>query len=272
MAAAVKLLHGQLQMEQPSGWAQLVHFYGGSAELCLRGFLRATAGKGKQLEPSLAHAQILRTLAFREENQLNRRDGDVLKAIETAPCRGHWPYGFAQAALDGSPVEYCCLSRLSVTRIISDFDEAEVVHFFALWCEHTTRLYGASVRTGAATKGSLHVYDCSGVRWSQLLLDARRHWETISRVFAIGGSHWPDLAARYYVVSAPAAATLLWSIIRPLVGPHVQKKLVFSRGAVPPELASALGGEAATRDETRETRGAEAAHTQGGELSIFEPR
>ena len=82
----------------------------------------------------------LRTILFREEHDLNR--ADVEQPIEAARCRSFWPFAFTDKALDGSPVEFCRLSRLSIRSILATFPEDEVVDFFALWCEHTLRLLG----------------------------------------------------------------------------------------------------------------------------------
>eukprot|EP00966_Prymnesium_polylepis_P025584 590020-Prymnesium_polylepis.1 len=205
MEAAVHELHRRIDQQDAPGWEAMLYEYG-SVERCLSGYIRATARKG-QLNVAAAQELVLETLAFRDEHCLDRAETEVLCAVEAAACRSFWPYGFADAALDGSPVEYCRLSRLNVPRILSSFEEDEVVLFFCLWCEHTLRLLGASVRGGATARGSYHVYDCRNVRWSQLLYDAREHWATVSRVFTVGGSYWPDIAARYFVIHAPYMAT-----------------------------------------------------------------
>jgi hypothetical protein len=126
------------------------------------------------------------------------------------------------------------------------FALSAVVHFFALWCEQTLRLFGESVRAGAATKGTLHVYDCRGVSWTTLLSDTRRHWSTVSRVFGIGNDHWPDLSSRYFVIHAPFAVHYAWKLIAPLASEGTRAKVSFCKG-VPPELAAALGGEDAVQ-------------------------
>lgn len=240
MKAAVS----DLLAARSTSWDQLIHHYGGDESGANRvavGFLHLSAEKGV-ISPLAARDRIETTLAYRAQHTLDRPD--VLRDIETARCRSHWPYAFAETAPDGSPVEICRLSRLSVPRILSDFPEDEVVHFFALWCEHTLRLYGESVRAGAETKGSYHVYDCREVRWKTLLSDARNHWATVSRVFAVGQDHWPDLASRYFIIHAPFAASFLWKLITPLVGEHVKHKVSFDSG-VPAELKRVLGGDAA---------------------------
>ena len=240
MAAAVQELHKRVGQLSGHGWQRLLHAYG-SADMCLAGHIRASMHKG-QIDVTTAAKRIEATLAFREERLLNRPH--VLRDIESARCRSYWPFAFAEAAPDGSPVEICRLSRLSVPRILNTFDEDEVVHFFELWCEHTVRMIGASIRAGASPRGSYHVYECTDVSWSQLVLDARRHWTTVARVFGVGGTHWPDIAAHYYVINAPYAACLLWKIIMPLAGDYVKHKVTISRG-IPSELVEAVGGEAA---------------------------
>lgn len=243
MAAALNSLRTQVQqLRAHRGWEQLVDAYGGANDMILSGHLRCTADKNG-LHPSAAHNNILNTLAFREENRLNR--SDVARVIESARCRPYWPYAFTDSkTTDGSPVEYCRLSRLHVRAIMTTFEEEEVFHFFALWTEQTLRLLGESVRAGAPTKGSLHVYDCRGVNWSRLFADVRQHWSAVSRVFALGSTHWPAIASHYYVINAPYTATLLWKLLAPLCGDHVKEKVSFSRG-MHPELMAALGGEAA---------------------------
>ena len=142
------------------GWMKLAGFYGERAEGCLAAHLREAANDG-QVDAAAAHARILKALEYRADNTLDRPE--VLRSIETARCRSFWPFAFAENALDGSPVEICRLSRLSVPRILSTFPEEEVVHFYGLWCEQTLRLYGESASAGAPTQGSIHVYDCRGV-------------------------------------------------------------------------------------------------------------
>lgn len=239
MAAAVAEL--RILLGQPPGWQQLVAYYG-SEERCLAGHLKESITAKGVISVSVAHARILKTLGYRREKRLDR--ADVLHAIETARCRSFWPYAFSDDAPDGSPVEICRLSRLSVPRILANFPEDEVIDFFALWCEHTTRLYGASVRAGKSTNGSFHVYDCQGVSWTTLISDARRHWSTVTRVFSVGQDHWPDVSSRYFVIHAPFAVHYLWKLISPLAGEHTRQKVSFSKG-VPPELIAALGGEGA---------------------------
>ena len=109
LAAAVGELHARVRHVSPPGLDRLVHFYGGSAELVLRGVLRSTAGKGakggaEKFDTAAAYEQLLRTLAFRAEQSLDRPCDDVLLAIDTAPCRSFWPFAFAETAPDGSPV------------------------------------------------------------------------------------------------------------------------------------------------------------------------
>ena len=232
------VIEAQGLLRATPGWTQLAQFYG-SAERCLIGHLRASAVKGK-VDVAAAHAGILKTLAYRRENELDRPD--VKHSVETARCRSFWPFAFADNAPDGSPVEVCRLSRLSMPSILSTFPEDEVVHFFGLWCELNLRLYGQSVAAGAATKGSLHVYDCRGVSWSTLLSDARRHWAAVTRVFCTGQDHWPDLSARYFIIHAPFAVHYAWKLIAPLASEGTRAKVSFCKG-VPPELVSALGGE-----------------------------
>lgn len=157
VTVAVQELTTLLGSSNP-GWTQLAAFYGGRAEGCLVGHLQETAAGDGQVDAAAAHARILKTLEYRADNALDRPD--VLRSIETARCRSFWPYAFAENAMDGSPVEICRLSRLSVPRILATFPEEEVVHFYGLWCEQTLRLFGESARAGAATQGSLHVYDC----------------------------------------------------------------------------------------------------------------
>ena len=162
MAAAVQELTSLLGRNP--GWKQLADFHGGRSEGCLAAHLRETAardGRG-QVDLAAAHARIRKTLEYRADNALDRPD--VLRSIETARCRSFWPFAFAEKALDGSPVEICRLSRLSVPRILTTFPEEEVVHFYGLWCEQTLRLYGESALAGAPTQGALHVYDCREVR------------------------------------------------------------------------------------------------------------
>ena len=142
--AVVLELHTRIDQLGAPGWETMLHEYG-SAERCLTGYLQVTAHKG-QLDASAAQELLLKTLAFREEHSLNRDSADVLRAVESARCRSFWPFGFAPNAPDGSPVEYCRLSRLHVPRILSSFDEDEVVHFFCLWCERALTLM-ASLHT-----------------------------------------------------------------------------------------------------------------------------
>ena len=238
MSAALSEL--QVLLGNPPGWQQLVHIYG-SAERCLIGHLKENHVKGK-FDVAGAYASIIKTLTYRKEHDLDRRD--VLPSIEGARCRSFWPFAFAEIAPDGSPVEVCRLSRLNVPRILAHFPEDEVVHFFALWCEHTTRLYGDSVRAGTATTGSLHVYDCRDVSWMTLLSDARHHWATVSRVFGVGQAHWPDVSGRYFIVHAPFAVHYLWKLISPLASEHTRAKVSFCKG-IPAELIAALGSEQA---------------------------
>ena len=159
MTAAVQELTALLGSNP--GWKQLADFYGGRSEGCLAAHLRETAVRDGQGDVAAAHARILKTLEYRANNTLDRPD--VLRSIETARCRSFWPFAFAEKALDGSPVEICRLSRLSVPRILTTFPEEEVVHFYGLWCEQTLRLYGESALAGAPTQGALHVYDCREV-------------------------------------------------------------------------------------------------------------
>ena len=209
----------------------------------MSGFLKATLKKGT-VDVTSAHDAVLKTLVYRKENNFNRPD--VLNAIETAPCRSFWPYAFADNAPDGSPVELCRLSRLSVSNILSNFPEDEVVHFFGLWCEHTMRLYGNSVREDAPTTGSYHVYDCRDVSWMTLLSDVRSHWSSVSRVVREGQENWPGISSRYFVIFAPRTVHYLWKIVSPLVNEHTKTKVSFSKG-LPPELVQALGGEEAVK-------------------------
>ena len=159
MAAAVQELTTLLGSNP--GWKQLADFHGGRSEGCLAAHLRETAARDGQVDAAAAHARILKTLEYRADNAFDRPD--VLRSIETARCRSFWPYAFAANALDGSPVEICRLSRLSVPRILTTFPEEEVVQFYGLWCEQTLRLYGESALAGAPTQGALHVYDCREV-------------------------------------------------------------------------------------------------------------
>jgi hypothetical protein len=159
MAAAVQELASLLGSNP--GWKQLADFHGGRAEGCLVAHLREAAARDGQVDAAAAHTRILKALEYRADNALDRPD--VLRSIETARCRSFWPFAFAENALDGSPVEICRLSRLSVPRILSTFPEEEVVHFYGLWCEQTLRLYGKSALADAPTQGSIHVYDCRGV-------------------------------------------------------------------------------------------------------------
>ena len=142
--AVVLEFHTRIDQLGAPGWETMLHEYG-SAERCLTGYLQVTAHKG-QLDASAAQELLLKTLAFRKEHSLNRDSADVLRAVESARCRSFWPFGFAPNAPDGSPVEYCRLSRLHVPRILSSFDEDEVVHFFCLWCERALTLM-ASLHT-----------------------------------------------------------------------------------------------------------------------------
>lgn len=246
MAVSVHALKGRV-FDLP-GWQRMAHHYG-STERCITSYLRATATKGgTMLNVNAAQDSIANTLAFRRENNLDRLD--VCTTVESAPCRSYWPYAFAEAALDGSPVEICRLSKLSMSRILSDFPEDEVVHFFALWCEQTLRLYGNNVRAGATTEGSLHVYDCRDVRWATLLYEARHYWSSLSRVAAVGRENWPDLSARYFVIHAPYAVHYVWKLVSPLVGEHTKHKVSFSKG-VPIELTTALGGNEAVQRALR---------------------
>ena len=238
-ATAVSELHNSVK--QMRGWEAMERFYG-SAERILIGYLGMSADKDRRLNPQAAEGLIAKTLAYRDEHDLDRQD--VLRDIESARCRSHWPYAFADAAPDGSPVEVCRLSRLSVPRILADFPEDEVVDFFALWCEQTLRLYGAGVRAGRGTKGSYHVYDCRDVRWKTLLYDVRTHWATVRRVINVGQSHWPDLSNKYFVIHAPYMATFLWKVVTPLINEHTRHKVSFD-GGVPAELLQAVGGEEA---------------------------
>lgn len=247
MAAAIEelssIISGQNSAPPPAGYLRLLESYGGSQEILLRGHLTVSVDKKSgAANPSAAHGSIMRTIAFRQQNDLDR--ADVVQAIETARCRSFWPFAFTDKTADGSPVEYCRLSRLSVQRILSTFDEDEVVDFFALWCEHTLRLLGDSKREGAPTQGTIHVYDCRGVRWSSLISDARQYWSSVARIMGLASTNWPGIAEHYVAINAPYTATLLWKLIAPLAGEHVKDKVTFSRG-VPPELLSLLGGEAA---------------------------
>lgn len=226
----------------PQSLERLLHFYA-DGDRCLLGHLRATAVKGV-LDPAAACDSIRETLRYRHEHGLDRDYQALVRDVEAASCRSYWPFAMAAPAPDGSPVEVLRLERLDVPRILSDFPEREVLHFFALWCELALRQLGDSLRHGAPTQGSLHVYDCRGVSLITLIRDARSHWGTVSRVFAAGQANFPDVASNYYVIYAPAAVSLLWKIIKPLSSEHTQKKVSFCRG-VPPELVEALASEAA---------------------------
>ena len=92
------------------------------------------------------------------------------------------------------------------------------------------------------TKGSIHVWDCRDVSWLALLSDANSHWHTVSRVFLLGQSHWPNLSSSYYVIYAPYTVHYLWKLIKPLTTEQTQQKVSFSKG-VPDALVEALGSE-----------------------------
>ena len=117
-----------------------------------------------------------------------------------------------------------------------------MLHFCGLWCESCLRRLGASFRAGAPTKGSIHVWDCRDVSWLTLLSDANSHWHTVSRVFLLGQSHWPNLSSSYYVIYAPYTVHYLWKLIKPLTTEQTQQKVSFSKG-VPDALVEALGSE-----------------------------
>ena len=149
--AVVLELHTRMDQLGAPGWEPMLHEYG-SAERCLTGYLRVTARNGAP-DASAAQELLLETLAFREEHSLNRDPADVLHALESARCRSFWPFGFAPSAPDGSPVEYCRLSRLHVPRILSSFEEDEVVHFFCLWCERWLTLMASRMASRMASNG-----------------------------------------------------------------------------------------------------------------------
>ena len=173
------------------GWDAFASAYG-SAERCLTAYVRAHERKGKLPEVGVLEQSVLHTLAFREAHSLDRASADVADAIEAEPCRQFWPFAFADNAPDGCPVVFCRLSRLNLPSIMGAFDEESTLHFFALWCEHCLRLQGASVRADGGCKGVYDVYDCTGVKWSQLLVDAKNYREITSRVFATGTLHYPE--------------------------------------------------------------------------------
>ena len=183
------------------GWDAFAYAYG-SAERCLSAYVRehgaAKTRKG-MYDASVSAEHVFRTLEFREAHGLDRDDAAVADAIEAEPCRQFWPFAFADNAPDGCPVVFCRLSRLSLPSIMGAFEEESLLHFFALWCEHCLRLQGDSVRrqagaerTDGGCKGVYDVYDCTGVKWSQLLLDAKNFRGVTSRVFSLGTSHYPE--------------------------------------------------------------------------------
>lgn len=201
-------------------------------------FLQTSTRNNRYDTKAASHA-ICETLEFRKKHALNR--DDVLTPLEMETCRSYWPFGFADAvARDGCPIQFCRVSRLSIPRILRDFEEDQLMHFFALWCEHTLRLQAASIRAG------YDVYDCTGVSWAQLLLDAKEQRAVIGRVFSVGGNHFPGSMHKCYIINAPYAASLLWRLIAPLIKEAVRCKVTISSG-VPSELVDAIGGDAAFR-------------------------
>ena len=244
MSAAVATIRNSLDAANPPGWKRLLRHFYPDEQRCIIGHLQETTYHGK-LYPEAAHQRILDTLVYRKEHDSNRPWPKLASDIESARCRDYWPFAFAANAPDGSPVEICRLKNLDISRILSDFPEdehAEVLHFFGLWCESCLRRLGASFRAGAPTKGSIHVWDCRDVSWLTLLSDANSHWHTVSLVFLLGQSHWPNLSSSYYVIYAPYTVHYLWKLIKPLTTEQTQQKVSFSKG-VPDALVEALGSE-----------------------------
>ena len=244
MSLAVATIRNSLDAANPPGWKRLLRHFYPDEKRCIIGHLQETTCAGN-LYPEAAHQRILDTLVYRKEHDSNRPWPKLASDIESARCRDYWPFAFAANAPDGSPVEICRLKNLDISRILSDFPEdehAEVLHFFGLWCESCLRRLGASFRAGAPTKGSIHVWDCRDVSWLTLLSDANSHWHTVSRVFLLGQSHWPNLSSSYYVIYAPYTVHYLWKLIKPLTTEQTQQKVSFSKG-VPDALVEALGSE-----------------------------
>jgi len=224
-------------------WRQFRHARGGG-DACALAYLR-TGGN----DPEAAAVRIADTLSFRQANGLVADDAELWRAVEEHPARDRWPFAYLPGSEvpDGSPVCYARLSQLQVAATLAAFDEEELMHFVALWFEGAQRLLGdSSRRRGDPVRGTYDVYDCADLSAWSFLSEVRAHRPAIKRIFAIGSEHFPDLLYKCYVLNAPTVAALVWRCVAPFMSEQAQAKVCISRG-VPPELAEALGGEAAVR-------------------------
>lgn len=196
---------------------------------------------------SKARTRIMRSLQHRVDHQLDERAADLAEVIERHPVRRAFPsrYDPPVFTTDGCPVLYTKLAAADFATL-STYTDSDLKSFVALFYERSLQLSGQSTReNGVPCKGTVDIYDCTDVYWSKLISGFRTHKRVVSTLFDIS-EHCPDGLYKCFVINAPALASIAWKLVKPFVSERAQNKVTVSRG-IPPELTTALGGEAKLR-------------------------
>lgn len=221
------------------GLNAMVHAWGGE-QRCFSCYLQRCEN-----DPVKAAERIQQTLSFRKKHALDAIK-DVGLEFDRHPLRKHFPTVFAGPTPEGCVVQFTRLEGLRAA-VFTDASQDDVAHFVTLWLEASLRRQGEITRDrGEPCPGVVDVYDCAGFKLRSLLLDVSAT-RALSKAVSLGTHHYPENMHRCFVINAPSAATLLFTMLRPLLHESTQAKVSITsrRIGVPPELKAALGGSAA---------------------------
>jgi hypothetical protein len=137
---------------------------------------------------------------------------------------------------------------MDVDDLVQTHEEDDITRFVAMWFEQALRMQAETLRrTGKPCRGTYDVYDCAAVRsWFKVIHDVKECRGVLSRIFALGGEHYPEQLHRCFILNAPSVAMVVWRILSSFLNPRVLHRVQISSG-VPQELAEVLGGDEAVR-------------------------
>lgn len=127
------------------------------------------------------------------------------------------PHGFHKTDRQGRPIYIKCLGQLDAERLVASVPPERVAEYFAHESERNTthRLPACSLASGHLVETMITILDCQG-----LSLKNATHPVALRTICAVAmeqENHFPEVAQVLFIVNAPVAFSLAWTVVQPLL-------------------------------------------------------